>query len=150
MRFRIDWGSGMAALFSLFVVYILSLTFYSATRPYHLVEKDYYSKELDYQSRIEQIRRSLNDPSRFDWTYNNGENSVIFRFRGEPQDLATGEIHFYRPSDSGLDFKIPIQLNNEGEMEVSTEGLRKGLWRIKASLIAADEEYYKEDILIIG
>jgi len=150
MRIRIDWGSGMAALFSLFVVFILSLTFYSATRSYHLVEKDYYSKELNYQSRIEQIKRSRKDPSRFDWTYDNSENSVVFRFRGEPRAVVMGEIHFYRPSDSGLDFKIPIQLNNEGEMEVGTEGLRKGLWRIKASVIAADEEYYKEDILIIG
>jgi len=150
MRIRIDWGSGMAALFSLFVVFILSLTFYSATRSYHLVEKDYYSKELNYQSRIEQIKRSRKDPSRFDWKYDNSENSVVFRFRGEPRAVVMGEIHFYRPSDSGLDFKIPIQLNNEGEMEVGTEGLRKGLWRIKASVIAADEEYYKEDILIIG
>jgi nitrogen fixation protein FixH len=146
---KINWGTGMAALFSLFVVFMLGLVFYSASQSFHLVERDYYSKELDYQNRIEQAERSRRDPALFIWEYDKNRKSVVFRCNWESRDVKAGEIHFYRPSDSGLDFKIPIQLNNEGMMEVSVDGLQKGLWKIKASITAAGAEYYKEDILII-
>jgi nitrogen fixation protein FixH len=149
MAFRFNWGTGVVVLFSLFVAFILGMVFISASRSYYLVEKDYYSQELKYQSRIEQLSRSLEDPSRFAWFYDTNENSVKFRYGGEPDDLIAGEIHFYRPSDSGLDFRIPVQLNSEGMMEVNADGLQKGLCKIKASLTATGAEYYKEEILII-
>jgi nitrogen fixation protein FixH len=149
MSSRINWGTGMAALFGLFVVFMLGLVFYSATQSFHLVERDYYSKELDYQTRIEQARRTRGDPALFIWEYDKNQETVVFRCSGDSVAVESGEIHFYRPSDSGLDFRIPVQLNSAGMMEVSAGGLSKGLWKIKASITAAGAEYYKEDILII-
>ncbi|MCK7524121.1 MAG: FixH family protein [Ignavibacteriales bacterium] len=51
--------------------------------------------------------------------------------------MSRGEIYFYRPSDSGKDFKSIFELNENGELLLDVSGIEKGYWKVH--LRVADE-----------
>ena len=76
-------------------------------------------------------------------TNNFNGSQIKFQF---PVDLGVpqGEIHFFCPSDSKLDFRIPIKADSEYQQFISTEQLKSGLWRIKVDWQAGGQPYFKE------
>jgi hypothetical protein len=114
-----------------------------------LVTDDYYQQELKYQDQIDKIERTnaLSEKPAIDFD-GLGVNISFPKLLIEKN--VVGKIHFYRPSDPGLDFALPISLNSEGIQLISTKQLAAGYWRLKLNWMMNGKEYYNEKAIIIN
>ncbi len=110
---RINWGTGIVIGIIVFVVVTITMTVIFMTQDVSLVSDNYYEKSLSYQDEIDKQNRtnSLDDQVKINF---NGEViNILFPFDYLNENIS-GEIYFYRPSNSKLDFKMPLELNEEG------------------------------------
>ena len=66
------------------------------------------------------------------------------------QKEIAGNIHFFRPSDSNLDLKVPLKINGAGKQIIFLNQLKKGVYKMQVSWSVENKEYYKEQILKIN
>lgn len=142
-----NFGHKIAIVYTLFVVFIISLvTFCVKQKDIFLVSNDYYKKEIAYQDEIDKYAntRGLSQPVKIVRT----GDSLNFEFPEELQG-ATGEIHFYRPSDANLDFKVPVSMNTDHVQKVAVNRLVKGRWVVKMEWTKDGKDYLKEEKIIL-
>jgi hypothetical protein len=140
---KISWGTGIVIGIIVFVFISLSMTVIFMTQDVHLVTDNYYEKTLTYQDEIDKQSRTKAL-----------DEEVKIKFDGEMVKIAfpseyldknlSGEIYFYRPSNPGLDFKIPLQLNENGNQFVPVERIEKGFWRMKLNWLMNEDTFYNE------
>lgn len=142
-----NFGHKIAIAYTLFVVFIISLvTFCVKQKDIFLVSSDYYKKEIAYQDEIDKLSntRDLTHPVRIVKT----DGSLTFEFPEELQG-ASGEIHFYRPSDANLDFKVPVHIAPDHTQKVPVSRLVKGQWVVKMEWSKDGKNYLKEEKIIL-
>jgi len=143
-----NFGHKIAIAYTLFVVFIISLvTFCVKQKDIFLVSSDYYKKEIAYQDEIDKYAntRGLAHPVK---VVRNGE-FLNFEFPEELQG-ASGEIHFYRPSDANLDFRMPVQPDLATRVQkVAVNHLVKGQWVVKMEWTKDGKDYLKEEKIIL-
>src|SRR5690606_34848574 len=119
-----NFGQKIAVVYTLFVVFIVSLvTFCVKQKDIFLVSSDYYKKEIAYQDEIDKYSnaKKLSLPVNL---VNQGD-FLQFSFPDEMAG-ATGEIYFYRPSNAHLDFKVPVHLDSSQAQRIAIDHLVKG------------------------
>ena len=128
---KISWATGIVLAFLGFIAFILYFVIRMSTDDnvnHDLVTPEYYKKELEYQEDLDAFSRSEDLNARLQIEVN--KNGVLIRF---PEDLMhkklSGTVHFYRPSNRNLDFKIPIEIKKP-ELVVPHKNLVKGRWDI--------------------
>jgi len=125
------------------IVFLIAFVIFSGKNSFKLVEKDYYQKEMNYQSQIDRETRT-NQLSQKVNIYNNDEGIIIqFPMVFLPEDI-NGRIIFFRPSDSKLDFNTKIDLNSDGLQKINIIDMDKGAWIIKVYWKYENEEYYSK------
>ncbi len=139
---RISWGTGIVIAFIIFVIFSLGTTIYLMNQKVDLVEEDYYKKGIEYQKDIDVQRKSseLSEKIKFDF---NGQYLVINFPVNFSDDKISGEILLYRPSDSGLDIKIPLSTDSLTQI-IPVSNLTKGFWRVKLRWQYEGQDYYDE------
>jgi hypothetical protein len=145
---KISWGTGIALGIIVFVVISLSMTIVFMTQDVHLVTDDYYQKTLTYQDEIDKQSRTkaLGDEVRI--VLNGKMINVLFPLDYLNKNIS-GEIYFYRPSNPKLDFKIPLQLSEEGNQFIPLERIEKGFWRVKLQWLMGGNGYYTERAITV-
>lgn len=124
------------------------MTIIFMTQDVNLVTDDYYEKTLTYQDEIDKKSRTkaLNEEVKIN--FNGKMISILF-----PSDYLnkniSGEIYFYRPSNPALDFKIPLQLSQEGIQVIPVERIEKGFWRLKINWLMNEYAFYNERAITI-
>jgi len=129
------------------VVFIISMvTFCIKQEDIFLVSSDYYKKEIAYQDEIDKRSNTLalTRPVRIV----KDDGSLTFEFPEELQG-ASGEIHFYRPSDAKLDFKVPVRITPDHTQKVPVSSLVKGQWVVKMEWSKDGKNYLKEEKIIL-
>ena len=142
-----NFGHKIAIVYTLFVVFLVSLvTFCVKQKDIFLVSRDYYKKEIAYQDEIDKYSnaRTLSLPVKI---VRHGQY-LQFDFPNE-MDGASGEIHFYRPSNANLDFKVPVRLDAAQAQRVPVNQLVKGQWVIKLEWEKEGTNYLKEEKIIL-
>jgi len=142
------WGLKIVLSFVLFISFILYLLFRALNEDFYLVTDDYYQQDIIYQSHIDKIdnARALSDPIKID--IENG-NAILTFSPLRSKKTIEGEIHFFRPSNATLDFRLPIKLNDDSQQIIAVKSLKKGLWKVKINWGDNEKEYYQEKILVI-
>lgn len=145
---RVNWGTGIVIGIIVFVVISVSMTVIFMTQDVSLVSDNYYEKSLVYQDEIDKQSRtkSLDEQVKINF---NGEVVTISFPPDYSEKKITGEIYFYRPSNSSLDFKLPLQVNEEGNQVIPVGHFEKGFWRIKLNWTMDENEYYNERAITI-
>lgn len=142
-----SWGYKIAAVYTAFVALMLVMVFAAVRQDYHLVTKEYYAEELQYSTRMEQIRnaQSLADKVKVRYLSSTQEVEVLF-----PAELASasGEMLFYRPSDAARDERIALA-PQAGRQAVCVGQLQRGLWRLQLSWEAGGKQYFQEEVLVL-
>lgn len=145
---KISWGTGIVIAIIIFMTITVATVIFMMNQDVDLVSDDYYEKGIKYQQQIDMENRSqrLKENVKMEWTGNMFEISF-------PEDYVnhtiTGEILFYRPSDSKKDFKLPLSLMERIQF-VPVQGLEKGLWRVQLNWILDNKEnYYSETSFIL-
>lgn len=139
---KISWGTGIVIAFIIFVIFSLGTTIYLMNQKVDLVEEDYYKKGIEYQKDIDVQRKSseLSEKIKFDF---NGQYLTISFPYNFSDDKISGEILLYRPSDSGLDMKIPLSTDSLTQI-IPVSNLTKGFWRVKLRWQYEGQDYYDE------
>jgi hypothetical protein len=142
-----NWGSKILIVYIVFVLGIVFMVYKSSTQNTDLVTTDYYAKELKYQDKIDEVKRTsaLSAPVK----YRINDNALTIQF---PKDFAgrqlAGEAVLYCPSDEKKDLKKKFSLKDESlQMEIPAGS--KGLYELHISWQDGGVSYYFEKKIII-
>lgn len=145
---KINWGWGIAIFYTVFVVALLYQVYKSTTYDHSLVEKDYYAKDISYQEHYDRLFNASKLQKDLQITELPQKAAVRLTFPteiGEP----TGTIRFFNPSASHLDFEREVRADTTQQQLISTEDLKKGLWRVKVDWEADGKTFYKEEVIVL-
>ena len=144
------WPKLIIATFVLFGLFIGYMVRQAMQTEVDLVSKDYYKKEITYQQHLNQVAETnkLATQITFVQATAAGQVSMVFPEVFADQ-VVTGTIHFFRPSNAQLDLELPLQLNNDRQQHIFTSQLAKGLWRVQINWQAKGKSYYFQKELTI-
>lgn len=132
-----NWGWGVAVLYGSFVLLIGVMVLISAMQDVDLVAPDYYARELRFEETIQKTKRAAVVP--IDWTLS--DRMIVLTF---PEPVSSGTIHVYRPSDSRLDFHLPIRTGEGVQQVVSLQDKPPGVWKLMADWSVGGKTFYEE------
>lgn len=135
------WGTGIALTYTVFVGVLVFFVIKSTTFDNSLVVEDYYAKDIAYQEHYDKLANSLSLEK--DLKVELKRPNLQLRF---PEDLGaiSGEILFFSPSHSHLDFTVPISPDADFVQTIPVGDIRPGLWWVKVEWQAGGVEYYQE------
>ncbi|MBK9098391.1 MAG: FixH family protein [bacterium] len=145
---RINWGTGIVIGIIAFVVISVSMTVIFMTQDVSLVSDNYYEKSLTYQDEIDKQSRTQSLDEQVKINFNGEIINILFPVEYLNKNIS-GEIYFYRPSDSKLDFKLPLDLSEEGNQMILVKDFEKGFWRMKLNWMMNGNGYYNERAVTI-
>lgn len=131
-----DWGKGIGIFLLSFVIFMSTLVYMSVKEDFYLVTDNYYTEGINYdevQEKIERVK-ALED----EITFNQADGKINISM---PTEITGGTLHFFRPSNGTLDFKVPIVSR---EFYVDKTKIKDGKWIMKFSWTDGTEEYYFE------
>ena len=139
-----NWGKSIFLFYSLFVIAILSVVYFSFTQDVNLVAEDYYQQEIIYEEQITRIKNTEALAKKPTITLKTGFVELMFPQELEPK----GSILFFRPSDANLDRRVPIALGANGTQQIDFSTQEKGLWKAKLNWKQGNKEYYQEFVIV--
>src|SRR5690554_281980 len=149
MMKKINWGTGIVISIIIFMIISVSMMLIFINQKVDLVTENYYEKTLVYQEQIDIKKRTAELKEDVEINYDGNNINIIFP-KSILNEISSGEIYFYRPSDSNQDFVIPLRINDEGEQSLSASEIAKGFWKIGISWIMNKEDYLTEKSIIIN
>lgn len=148
MKIKWNWGTKLFIFTAIFMLFLIVFFIMMSQQTFHLVEKDYYPKALEFQQQIDKNNNTklLDERVRVE---NRGEY-IEFEFQSffNP-DSINGDIIFYRPSESREDLKIPIQPDSTGKQFYPVKNLLKGKYIVKIEYYYENKGYYQEDPVLV-
>ncbi|EIJ38813.1 FixH family protein [Galbibacter orientalis] len=145
---KFNWGTGIIIAFVLFISFIMYFVIKMNTNKIYdhdLVTKDYYKKELEYQSKINKAQKAKEKG--FQLNVENIAEGLLITFPSEINvEEVTGEVFLYRPSNKKLDFNTILKLTNSTFL-IPEEKLPSGRWNIEVDWSYHNEGfYYKKEL----
>lgn len=143
-----SWGIKIILSFVIFAAGVILMVAISFRNNTDLVTGSYYEEEIKYQDKIDLIKKSqfLNEKIS---TESNDREIIITVSDKDLAGRLTGEIDFYRADDAGKDFNVMLNLDLNAVQKISTENLKKGLWKMKFNLNSMSEKYFLEKNIFI-
>jgi hypothetical protein len=142
-----NWGHKIIIVYVVFVAGMLFLVYKSSTQNTELVTEDYYAKELVYQQKIDEIKRTSLLSAPVNIKVINHEVTIYF-----PKDLAAkkiiGEVTLYCPSDQKKDIHQQFTVTDSA-VSIIMPGNYHGLYYVKINWGAEGINYYYEQKIII-
>jgi len=145
---RINWGTGIVIGIIVFVVISVSMTVIFMTQDVDLVADKYYENSLQYQVEIDKQSRTKSLDEQVKINFNGEIINILFPSTYLSKNIS-GDIYFYRPSNSKLDFKLPLELNEEGNQLILAKNFDKGFWRLKLNWTMDGNGYYNERAITV-
>jgi hypothetical protein len=142
-----NWGKGIAIVIVAFMVMMLTLVYKTTQQDFDLVTENYYEASLNHDAI--QIQRS---------NYNNLSEKVVMNNSNVDKTLQLklpavfdsqplkGVLQLYRPTDGDADQTLEFTTSS---IQISTESLIEGFWRIRLSWNADNKDYLFESSTFI-
>jgi len=143
MKAKLNWGTGILIGIIVFVIISISMTVIFMTQDVDLVADKYYENSLQYQVEIDKQSRTKSLDEQVKINFNGEIIDILFPSSYLSKNIS-GDIYFYRPSNSKLDFKLPLELNEEGNQLILVKNFEKGFWRLKLNWTMDGDGYYNE------
>ena len=144
-----NWGTRIAVLYLGFVALILTLAFTCFGQKSELESKDYYARELKYQSRIDAETNANGLGTAIAHLVENRSVQLSVPAELLGADMS-GAVQFIRPSDASLDRSIPIHTDAEGHQTLSDASFQKGVYKMQISIHSKGKDYYKESVVFFN
>ena len=146
---KINWGTGIACFYSLFVIIMISMVVLSAKNPSHLVQENYYEKDINYEVFRKKREKGAVVDIKINVVKENGERYLMIAFPDE-MSPSTGEVTLFRPSNKMLDTTFALDLDEDGVMKYQMgEDMVSGLWKLHLDWQQHDVAYFKEQTLYL-
>ncbi len=141
------WGKKITFAYLGFVALIITMVVISMRQKVDLVSKDYYAKELAYQSDINKMANANKLQSKLKCTVINNTIEVVFPEEHSDKTIqATAFI--YKPSDNAADRQVEIS-TNDGRYVISTQDFLKGMYKVKVDWTIEGTEYQAESVVVL-
>src|SRR4051812_22656910 len=114
---KINWGAGIAMLYTGFVAMILLLVGMSLSQKIDLVTEHYYEEELGFQEKIDKTKRSAALAEPIKWEVTDAGITIIYPDKKQ----VTGKINLYCPSNDKNDRHFLISSKNDRQFIKSTD-----------------------------
>jgi hypothetical protein len=138
------WGTKIVLLYVGFISMIISLVVLTYQEKVDLVTKNYYEEELRYQETIDGINNLRTEG--LELSVSPTENGVFVKYPENMNKFFTsGRINVFRPSDSSLDFEVPMTTGTDNSQTIAANQLKKGLYKIKFTWTDGSRNFYHED-----
>ncbi len=149
MTIRFHWGTGITIVISLFCISILAVVYSAFQEPVFMVSDDYYAEEIRYQEKIDQMKNVAALSTKPELRYLAKEKLVILQLPSDTQ-VAEGNIHFFRPSDSRMDFNSQLEDNGQNAWQFNALRMQPGLWKVKLTWKDFNQtKFYSEHTLVV-
>ncbi len=135
-----NWGYKILFVYLAFVAGIVFIVIKSSSQKMDLVTTDYYAKELKYQDKIDEAKRTSSLSKELECTVANNQLSIIFPKDFEGKNIS-GEVVLYCPSDEGNDIIQKFSTQNL-MTSVAIPAKSSGLYEIQISWIVDGKNYY--------
>jgi hypothetical protein len=144
-----NWGLRITILYLGFAGIILTLVFICAGEKVELESKDYYARELKFQKQID----ARTNASSLDVEIGHrviGRNVEITVPAELLKPSFKGSVNFMRPSDSALDFSVPLEPDSDGKQLIENSSFAKGVYKMQINIDSEGKSYFKEDIIYLN
>ena len=142
-----NWGYKIIAVYIVFVSGILFLAYKASTQNTDLVTEDYYGKELVYQQKIDESKRTSSLSAPVEIKFINHALTISF-----PKDFVTkkitGDATLYCPSDEKKDMHHQFMVT-DSVVSIAVPDNYHGLNYVKINWVAEGVNYYYEQKIII-
>lgn len=141
-----SWGIRITLLYLGFVAMIVTMVILTTRENIDLEYKDYYSRELKYQDKIDAM---VNEKALGQSIEHQVQDKAIVLT--VPMNFLThgfkGELHFYCPADAAKDVVMPMEFDSKGEFVIDRSTLSKGMYKLRMSWNMHDKSYFKEVVV---
>jgi hypothetical protein len=145
------WPIGIVTAFVLFVTGIASLVVMSTREKVELVSPDYYEQELRFQDQINRRERAQALQGQVRVSYDAAQRVLTLALPvAHAAAHAAGEILLYRPSAAGQDRRVALELDAQGRQTLDARALSDGLWWVRVTWRAGNEDFAFDEKVIIG
>lgn len=145
---KLNWGTRIAMLYIGFVALIAVMITLSMRQKIELVSDDYYDKELVFQTKIDEMNNANALSGKVDHSIE--DNVFVIHFPAEFKGLAvSGNVLFFRPSDSSKDLKTEIKLDADLNQKIDLKTLSKGMYKMQVSWSVDNTPYFSEETIVI-
>lgn len=141
---KLNWGTGIALFYGAFALIMIGVVFASRRHDPGLVSEKYYDLDLNYQARLIQKQNTADLQNALKINYSPNQSQIELQFPAELGAVA-GKVTFYRPSDGGLDFTLPVSTDASGKMIIPVAHVSTGLWNIQIEWEAGGKSYFLEE-----
>lgn len=145
---KFTWGTGIACFYSLFVLVMVSMVVMSAKNPSHLVQENYYEKDLNYESYRKKREKGATIATQVSITHENGLAYLTIELP-KTMEGASGEVTLFRPSNKSQDTSFPLMIDDNGIMKYPMQSIAKGLWKVQLDWQVDGIAYFQEKALFI-
>ena len=148
MRITLNWGTGIAAVYTAFVLATTGFVTFAMGQRVDLVSSDYYTQSLlqDQKIAAERNARSLEPPPSVVLT---GSGQAMLWLPPEQAGAAAGTITWYRSADPAADRRTALALDRDGRQQLSPGGLAAGRWIVQVRWTARGRDYYYEQPVLL-
>ncbi|MCX6291008.1 MAG: FixH family protein [Bacteroidetes bacterium] len=147
---KLNWGHGILIFIVLFMTFILNLVYKCSQQTVDLVSEKYYEQELKYQQQVNKLNNTAAQNDQLSVCFDKQFSSVEIHYPAntDPASLS-GNVNFFKPDNSHLDFNIAVKGDKENVQAVPVSKLKKGWWKVQVSWTSAGTSFYKEQKVLI-
>ena len=144
------WPYGIILTFVLFIAGTAGLIVVACTHKTDLITANYYEEEIKFQGRLDQLNRAAQLSEQVRITYDSARQSISISLpTGQLAAQTVGRIQLYRPSATGLDRMVQLQLDDNGLQTLDAAALLPGLWKIRVQWTAQSQDYFTDKSLVV-
>ena len=148
MTTKLNWGTGIALVYTLFAVATTGFVTFAMNRRVDLVSDDYYAQALHLDERM-QAERNTQALAPAPHVTRPDPGTIVLSLPRAHAGSASGTITWYRPSDSGADRVETLAVDADGRQQVSLAALARGRWLLQVRWSAEGRAYYFEEPVIV-
>lgn len=144
---KMNWGNKLVLVFIGFALLMGTLVYKAVNTNFELVSKDYYKEELRYQEKID---GKQNAAAISKITINQNAEYVLIQYPKELQGQPLkGEVYFYCPTNSKLDYRAAVQTDANGLQQISKKDVANTRFVVKINWASGDKAYYMEENIAV-
>lgn len=145
------WPLSIVIALGLFAAGMLALIVIASSQKVDLVSADYYEQEIQFQRQLDRLNRTAPFGNDVKVAYDATTRRITILLPAEHVSPDTaGRIHLYRPSTTGMDRELALELDAAGGQSVDAAALLPGLWKVRVQWTARNQEYFADRSVLVG
>lgn len=138
---KFNFGTGIALVYGIFAVGMVTMVMISRQHDPGLVQKDYYNLDLNYQAHLNGKQNTAALTVQPKVTVDEAKQVVLLQF---PEGMVAtgGNVKVFRSSTVNDD--LLFTLNNQQQLEIPASKMASGRWHLEVTWTSSDKNYYYE------